>query len=95
MDTGTASVIAAAVTGGFAVLVAVVHRFRKENHVDHQVVIGMLKLVHRSQQRVEDKVERVDGRLTNHIESHALGEMLDNGRTIEQNGTEGDSKISS
>jgi len=95
MDTGTASVIAAAVTGGFAVLVAVVHRFRKENHTDHQVVVGMLKLVHRSQQRVEDKVDRVDERLTNHLESHALGGMLDNGRTIHQDGVEGTSKVSS
>jgi hypothetical protein len=54
----------------------------------------MLKLVHRSQQRVEDKVQRVDERLSNHLESHLSGGMLDNERTIHQNGVEGNSTVS-
>jgi hypothetical protein len=54
----------------------------------------MLKLVHRSQQRVEDKVQRVDERLSNHLESHLSGGILDNGRPIHQDGVEGNSTVS-
>ena len=94
MDANAALIVAAAVTALGGILVAVIQQFRKENHTDHQVVIGMLKLVHRSQQRVEDKVQRVDERLSNHLESHLSGGMLDNERTIHQNGVEGNSTVS-
>lgn len=94
MDANAALIVAAAVTALGGILVAVIQQFRKENAVDHQVVIGMLKLVHRSQQRVEDKVQRVDERLSNHLESHLSGGMLDNERTIHQDGVEGNSTVS-
>jgi hypothetical protein len=94
MDGNWALVVAAVVTAVGGILVAVLQQFRKENAVDHQVVIGMLKLVHRSQNRVEDKVQRVDERLTNHLESHPSGGMLDNDRPIHQNGVEGNSTVS-
>jgi hypothetical protein len=95
MDANAALIVAAVVTAVGGILVAIIQQFKKENHTDHQVVVGMLRLVHRSQQRVEDKVDRVDERLTNHLESHALGGMLDNGRTVHQDGVEGTSKVSS
>lgn len=94
MDANAALIVAAAVTALGGILVAVIQQFRKENAVDHQVVIGMLKLVHRSQQRVEDKVQRVDERLSNHLESHLSGGILDNGRPIHQDGVEGNSTVS-
>ena len=94
MDGNWALIVAAVVTAVGGILVAVLQQFRKENAVDHQVVIGMLKLVHRSQNRVEDKVQRVDERLSNHLESHLSGGMLDNERTIHQDGVEGNSTVS-
>lgn len=95
MDTPLAMVIAATITGGFGFMAAAINRYRKENASDHAVVIGILKLVHKSQQRTEDKVNRVDERLTNHLEFHASEGMLDNGRTIHQTRTTGDSEVSS
>lgn len=94
MDANAALVLAAAVTAVGGILVAVIQQFRKENHTDHQVVLGMLKVLHKGQNRVEDKVERLDERLDNHLEFHGTKGMLDNGRTIHQNGVEGNSKIS-
>jgi hypothetical protein len=94
MDGNWALIVAAVVTAVGGILVAVLQQFRKENAVDHQVVIGMLKLVHRSQNRVEDKVQRVDERLSNHLESHLSGGILDNGRPIHQDGVEGNSTVS-
>jgi hypothetical protein len=94
MDTPLAMVIAATITGGFGFLAAAINKYRKENAVDHAVVIGILRLVHKSQQRTEDKVDRVDERLTRHIESHASEGMLDNGRTVHQDGVETNSDLS-
>ena len=68
MDANAALIVAAAVTALGGILVAVIQQFRKENHTDHQVVLGMLKVLHKGQNRVEGKVERLDERLTNHIE---------------------------
>jgi hypothetical protein len=49
----------------------------------------------KSQLRVEDKVEKVDERLSNHLEFHVERGVLDNGRTIDQTRVEGDSDLSS
>jgi low affinity Fe/Cu permease len=70
MDAGWAMVVAAAVSTVGAVMVALLQRFRKENARDHEVVTGMLKILHRAVQRTEIKLDKVDDRLTNHIESH-------------------------
>jgi low affinity Fe/Cu permease len=70
MDAGWAMVVAAAVSTVGAVMVALLQRFRKENARDHEVVTGMLKILHRAVQRTEIKLDKVDDRLTDHIESH-------------------------
>ena len=94
MDSGIATVLAATVTGAFALISVYVNKFRKENRTDHQVVIGLLHVLRKSQLRVEDKVEKVDERLSNHLEFHLDGGMLDNGRPVQQDGVEGNSKVS-
>jgi hypothetical protein len=70
MSQAWAVVIASIVTASGGLMVALVNKFRKENHRDHEVVTGMLKIMHRAIQRTEIKLDKVDDRLTNHIESH-------------------------
>jgi len=94
VDANAALIIAAAVTAVGGIIVAIIQQFRKENHTDHQVVVGLLHVLRKSQIRVEDKVDRVDERLSNHLEFHATEGILDNGRTIHQDGVEGTSKVS-
>ena len=94
MDMATASIIVATITAVGGIIVAVINKFRKENQTDHQVVMGILHVVRKSQQRVEDKVDRVDERLDKHLEFHLDGGMLDNERTVHQDGVEGTSKVS-
>lgn len=94
MDAGWAVILAAVVAAVGAVIVAVIDKFRKENNEDHQVVLGMLKMVHKSQQRTEEKVDKVDERLTQHLDFHAREGMLDNGTVAHQNGTASNSKVS-
>jgi hypothetical protein len=95
MDGGWAIVVAAVVTAVGAVIVALLDKFRKENTKDHEVVMGMLRIMHKSQQRTEDKVDKVDGRLSEHLEFHASGGMLDNGRPVHKNGTKTNRRVSS
>ena len=94
MDANAALIVAAAVTAVGGIIVAIIQQFKKENHTDHQIVVGLLQVLRKSQMRVEDKVDRVDERLTSHLDSHASEGILDNGRTIHQDGVEGISKIS-
>jgi hypothetical protein len=63
VDSGIAVVLAAAVTGAFSLLTVLVQKFRKENARDHDVVMGMLKYMHKS-------VIRTEGKLDKHIEDH-------------------------
>ena len=94
MDGGWALVVAAVVTAVGGIIVAVLQQFKKENSKDHAYVRGMLSMLYSSQRRVETKVDRVDERLTNHLEFHASEGMLDNGRTIHQDGVEETSNLS-
>ena len=94
MDANWALILAAVVTAVGGIIVAALQKFKSENHNDHQVVLGMLKILHKGQQRVEDKIERLDERLDNHIEFHATGGMLDNGRTVDQDGVETNRNVS-
>ena len=94
MDANAALIVAAAVTALGGILVAVIQQFRKENQTDHQVVVGLLHVLRKSQLRVEDKVDKVDERLSNHLEFHLDGGMLDNGRTIDQTRVEGNNDLS-
>jgi len=70
MDAGWAVVLAAVVSAVGGVIVAVIQKFRKENREDHQVVTGMMGVIYKAIQRNEIKLDKVDERLSNHIESH-------------------------
>lgn len=70
MDSGWALLLSAVVTGAFGVLVAAIQKFKKENASDHEVVMGMLKMVYKKQTNVEDKIDRVDSKLDSHIHNH-------------------------
>ena len=94
MDMATASIIVATITAVGGIIVAVINKFRKENHDDHAYVRGLLTMLYKSQNRIEHKVDRVDERLTSHLESHASEGMLDNGRTVHQDGVETTSQVS-
>lgn len=91
MDTGLATVLAASVTGAFALLAVLVNQSRKENKTDHAYVAGLLSMLYKSTNRIEGKVERLDDRLTSHIESHPYERVLDNDRPVHQDGVESDS----
>jgi len=67
VDLGWAAVLSAAVTGAFGFLTVLVQRFRRENAKDHDLVMGMLKMVYKKQTNVEDKVDRVNDKLDTHI----------------------------
>ena len=70
MDAGWSVFLSAVVAGAFSVLVAVIQKFKKDNASDHEVVMGMLKMVYKKQGNVEDKIDRVDAKLDRHIETH-------------------------
>lgn len=60
------SIVVALLTGGFAIIVALINKFKSQNHDDHASVMDMLRDVHHEVGRVGDKVDR-------HIEWHAQG----------------------
>lgn len=70
MDAGWALLLSAVVTGAFGVVVTLIQKFKKENASDHEVVMGMLKMVYKKQSNVEDKIDRVDNKLDAHIRGH-------------------------
>jgi len=94
MDTGLATILAATVTGSFALVAILINRSRKENNADHAYVSGLLNMLYKSSTRIENKVQRVDERLSDHLESHPSGGILDNGRAIHQDRAEGNSEVS-
>jgi len=72
MDAGLATVLAAAVTGVFGLLVVLIQQLRKENRDDHAVVSRQLKFL-------MGQVARVDKKVDNHMEWHGEG----HGRTLQ------------
>lgn len=70
MDGGWAVFLSAVVAGAFSVIVTLIQKFKKDNASDHEVVMGMLKMVYKKQGNVEDKIDRVDTKLDKHIETH-------------------------
>lgn len=70
MDAGWAVFLSAVVAGAFSVLVTVIQKFKKDNASDHEVVMGMLKMVYKKQNSVEDKIDRVGDKLSAHLENH-------------------------
>ena len=93
MDGGWALILSAIVTAVGGVIVTVIAQFRKENRTDHSDVMSVLRIMSKGIGRVETKVDKVDGRLTNHLISHAT-EGLDNGRRTDKNRVEGDTEVS-
>jgi hypothetical protein len=67
MDGGTATVLAAVITGVFA-LINILLKFRSENRDDHAIVVGSLN-------RLTSAVERVEEKVDDHITDHARGMM--------------------
>jgi hypothetical protein len=57
----TEAIIVAVITGGFAVVVAVLQNFRKENRDDHAFVVTSLN-------RIEHKID-------DHVRDHAKGDV--------------------
>lgn len=94
MDSGIALILAAAVTGAFGLLTVVIQRFKAENRKDHDTVMAMLRLMRRAQDRTEIKLDKVDDRLSNHLEFHSTREVLDNERNVYKTGTQGDTEVS-
>lgn len=66
MDAGLATVLAAAVTGIFGVVIILVQQLRKENRADHAVVGRQLRFI-------MGQVARVDKKVDNHMEWHGEG----------------------
>ena len=64
------AVWAAGVTGAFGLLAIVVTKFAKENKDDHAVVQGILRGMHKTIYRTEDKIDKVNEKLSGHIENH-------------------------
>ena len=60
---------AAVVTGSFGLLAIIIAKLGKENRDDHAVVQGILRGMHKSLNRTEDKVDRIDTALTDHVRS--------------------------
>ena len=92
MDGGWALVLSAVVTAVGGVIVTVISQFRKENRTDHNDVMSVLRIMYKGIGRVETKVDKVDGRLTDHLISHAT-EGLDNGQRTDKNRVEGDTEV--
>lgn len=95
MDAGWALILAAVVTAVGGIIVAAIHKARTQDSEEHGLVMDMMRVIHQSQARTETKVDRVDERLTSHLQFHADQErMLDNARNVHQNGTASNSKVS-
>ncbi len=70
MDGGWAVFLSAVVAGAFSVIVTLLQKFKKDNASDHEVVMGMLKMVYKRQGSMDVKLDKVSDRLTDHIENH-------------------------
>ena len=70
MDAGWAVFLAAVVSSVGGLLTVLLQQFRKENAKDHDVVMGMLKMVYKKQGTVEYKIDKVSDKLSEHLENH-------------------------
>jgi hypothetical protein len=95
MDAGWAAILAAVVAAVGGVIVAAIQRARSQDSEEHGLVMDMMRVMHQSQVRTETKLDRVDERLSSHLQFHADQErMLDNAGHVHQNGTASNSKVS-
>ena len=70
MDAGWAVFLAAVVSSVGGLLTVLLKQFRKENAKDHDVVMGMLKMVYKKQGSVEYKIDKVSDQLGEHVKNH-------------------------
>ena len=70
MDAGWSVIWASVIAGLFGLLTVLMQRLKKENTKDHEIVMGMLKMVYKKQNSVEHKIDKVSDKLTEHIENH-------------------------
>ena len=70
MDAGWATILAAVIAGTFGLLTVVVTKFAKENRADHATVQSILRGMHKTIYRTEDKIDKVSDKLLEHIENH-------------------------
>jgi len=70
VDAGWAVFLAAVVSSVGGLLTVLLQQFRKENAKDHDVVMGMLKMVYKKQGTVEYKIDKVSDKLSEHLENH-------------------------
>ena len=70
MDAGWAIFLAAVVSSVGGLLTVLLQQFRKENAKDHDVVMGMLKMVYKKQGSVEYKIDKVSDQLGEHVKNH-------------------------
>jgi hypothetical protein len=76
LDSGVALLAAACVTalGG---IITVLLRLKKENHKDHQVVQGLIRIMYNSQQRSERHLVKLQHTLEEHLEDHKESSSLE------------------
>lgn len=74
MDAGLASIIVALLTTVGGVIVAMIHKFRKENKQDHHVVTETLTMIRNDLKEdlsnIQSDVKDVHEKLDNHIDWH-------------------------
>jgi hypothetical protein len=70
VDAGWAVFLAAVVSSVGGLLTVLLQQFRKENAKDHDIVMGMLKMVYKKQGTVEYKIDKVSDKLSEHLENH-------------------------
>lgn len=70
MDAGWAVFLAAVVSSVGGLLTVLLQQFRKENTKDHEIVMGMLKMVYKKQGSVEYKIDKVSDQLGDHVKNH-------------------------
>jgi hypothetical protein len=70
VDTGIASIGVAVITGFFGLLTILLQKLKKENTKDHEIVMGMLKMVYKKQGSVEYKIDKVSDQLGEHLKNH-------------------------
>jgi hypothetical protein len=70
VDAGWSVIWASVIAGLFGLLTVLMQRLKKENTKDHEIVMGMLKMVYKKQNSVEHKIDKVSDKLTEHIENH-------------------------
>lgn len=74
MDAGLASIIVALLTTVGGVIVAMIHKFRKENKEDHHVVRETLTMIRNDIKEdlssIQNDVKDVHEKLDNHIDWH-------------------------